>query len=389
MTKLRRHGATDSAASAARATLPRAVILTALPVEYCAAREFLTDLDEVVHEGTVYETGLFTDPNGSPLWLVSLVQVGQGNNASAVESERAIREHKPEVLIFLGIAGGVKDVRLGDVVAATKVYGYEYGKDFADGFRTRPSVAESSYALVQRAMAESRRENWKARRPSDERLRGARAHVGPIAAGEKVVNSSESAIAKFLRDNYGDTLAIEMEGRGFLAATHANAEVQGIVIRGISDLLDKKADSDAEGWQESASQAAAAFSFEVLAKLKPVSRTAGEGTPSPEQRFMMDAFGVRSQEELVQQLIGTECSQQSLSSQGRAVLKFLVETENPSSVRIGTRFIAEALALDIRVLEEDIVPELSHQNLLQIDAYDPGQGRLVKLTAAGRRLGSS
>ena len=93
-----------------------------------------------------------------------------------------------------------------------------------------------------------------------------RVFIGPVAAGAKVTKSSESAVAKLLKENYGDTLAVEMEGEGFMRAAHAN-KVDSIVVRGISDLLDGKAEADKSGSQETASNHAAAFAFQLLALL--------------------------------------------------------------------------------------------------------------------------
>jgi adenosylhomocysteine nucleosidase len=90
-----------------------------------------------------------------------------------------------------------------------------------------------------------------------------RAFVGPIAAGAKVIKSSCGAVAALLRENYGDALAVEMEGEGFMRAAYAN-KVDSMVVRGVSDLLDGKGEADSSGSQEVASDHAAAFAFELL-----------------------------------------------------------------------------------------------------------------------------
>jgi hypothetical protein len=62
-----------------------------------------------------------------------------------------------------------------------------------------------------------------------------------------------------------------MEGHGFLRAMHSNETLQALVIRGISNLLQQKAEADAAGSQEVAARHASAFAFEMLAKLAPPS----------------------------------------------------------------------------------------------------------------------
>ena len=125
--------------------MKRAVILTALPVEYKAVRQHLSDCSEHTHQkGTVYEKGRFED------WEILIAEISAGNETAALEAERAIQHFSPNVQTFVGVVGGIKDVKLGDVVAATKVYAYESGKADKE-FHPRPEADQSDYSLVQRA----------------------------------------------------------------------------------------------------------------------------------------------------------------------------------------------------------------------------------------------
>lgn len=130
----------------------------------------------------------------------------------------------------------------------------------------------SAHDLVERAKAESR---------AIELDGGSayRARVAPIAAGEKVVASIRSATHKLIRKNYRDAIAVEMEGRGLLEAVHTNASVSGLIIRGISDLLDAKAQADAAGSQAVASENAADFAFRILARFLPGEQAASRRRP--------------------------------------------------------------------------------------------------------------
>jgi nucleoside phosphorylase len=109
----------------------------------------LSELREEVHtQGTVYERGQFLAEGQS--WDVGIVEVGPGNPSAAVEAERAIGHFSPDVIFFVGVAGGIKDVTIWDVVAATEVYSYEFGKA-GEIFQTRPKSRDADYGLEQRS----------------------------------------------------------------------------------------------------------------------------------------------------------------------------------------------------------------------------------------------
>jgi nucleoside phosphorylase len=276
--------------------MPCVVILTALPVESFAVCAHLTELRWVNHpQGTTYQQGIFS--NGESSWDVKVVQTGAGNVGVAFETERAISYFRPRVVLFIGVAGGVKDVSLGDVVASTKIYGYESGK--ADSkFSPRPEAVPASYNLIQLARAESRKTDW-LRQLRLESKYTPHVFVAPMASGEKVIYSTTSETFRLLQENYNDAIAVEMEGWGFLKAAQANQQVSAIVIRGISDLLDGKSEVDQSGSQEIASCHASAFAFTMLAHLE-LGITEIYNSPIPEDNNVLPSIESRLLEILLQ-----------------------------------------------------------------------------------------
>jgi nucleoside phosphorylase len=243
------------------------VFITALDLEYTAVLAYLKNPQEQQHKGSNYQLGDYVTPHQQRWQVVVRKQADQGNPAAAQETERAINGFQPQYVFFVGVAGGIKDVELGDVVAAKTVKGYEKGKVHSNETIVRGEVHHSSPALQQLADKVVHEARWQDKLPATNKTRP-KAIVEIIASGEKVVTDPEFA---GLTKACSDAVATEMEGIGFLHTIHKNQYVQGIVIRGISDLLVKgslvKTPKHDEKWQPIAARHAAAFAFEILNEL--------------------------------------------------------------------------------------------------------------------------
>jgi nucleoside phosphorylase len=245
------------------------LVMTALPLERNAIMRFLQTEGEIkAPNGSIYDRCTFQRLK------VFVGLSGAGNLNAGAEAERALTTLNPDVAIFSGIAGGVKDVSIGDVVVASKVYGYEAGVDGAE-FKPRPEIGLPSYVLLQTTHRLAQASKWRSR-TAGHSGGDSKVFVGAIAAGEKVVKSSTGAVAQLVKAQFSDTLAIEMEGAAFLRATYQN-RVDAMVVRGISDLLDNKGEVDKRGSQEVAADHAAAFTAELLSELS--SLLAGQPAP--------------------------------------------------------------------------------------------------------------
>ena len=245
--------------------LATVVVLTALEVERHAMVRNLIDLREDQHPtGTLFEVGRLHD---TP-WRVVVVTVGAGNLSAAALAERAIAAYRPEVLLFVGVAGGLHDdIELGDIIVATKIYAYHGGKEESGEFLARPRAWNAPHHLEQLARSVARTIAWEpsCHSPTD---RSPVVHFRPIAGGEVVLDSRTVNVAHRLRQHYNDAAAIEMESAGVAEAGHLNNDLPVLIIRGISDRADGgKEQADRGRWQHQAAHNASVFTRWLIVRI--------------------------------------------------------------------------------------------------------------------------
>lgn len=259
-----------------RDKLPIVIILTAIKEEYLAVREHLIHHVDADRNDTAYEAGLFVFKERE-IAKVIIRECGAKNTNAAQETERAIQYFKPDMVLFVGIAGSRKpvDFNIGDVIFPEKVYYYEGGKSERDSFQARPDGTLMSYPLLEKAKKERKKDDWKIL------IKGTwnqevKADIGIIASGEQVVEHYDSEIGKILQKHFNDTSAVEMEGFGFgNAANKQGRETNKIligVVRGISDIIvkikkvSKNRESRPVSSKKFASATASAFAFWLILK---------------------------------------------------------------------------------------------------------------------------
>lgn len=232
------------------------VILTPLRIEYESVRFHLRDLIPLRVGSYFYEKAIYND------FTIVIREAGIKNTQMSIETIHAIDYFSPNLIFLVGIAGGVKDVVKGDVVVTTKVYGYESLKETDKESLARPEVVNFDLLLLSKAREIASKKDWLQRLNSPKL--DSKVFFGPIAAGDKVIASTSSEVYKLIKLHYNDTIALEMEAMGFGNAILRYPMVRGLVIRSISDLLDHKSSSDLEGYQQIASNNAAAFLIELI-----------------------------------------------------------------------------------------------------------------------------
>jgi nucleoside phosphorylase len=251
------------------------LILTAIDPELQAVLAHLSDVSSVKgRDGTIYECGIFGQVGQE--WLVVLVETGPGNHEAQNAVTYAHIEFKPDLQIFVGVAGSRKnDVPIGSVVAANHVYSAYRGKHGENGFSARPHTFRTNSRLLEVAKKVRRDKKWTLRITdlSDCKL-PILAHypcnfpplavIAPVVSTEAVLANRDSDLEAQIAKHYGDACIVEMEGYGSMCGVERE-ETPAIVIRGVSDMTEQKDPETDKVRQPVAAAHAAAFAFELIA----------------------------------------------------------------------------------------------------------------------------
>jgi nucleoside phosphorylase len=238
-------------------------ILTALPVEETAVIEAIGNCSVEPWYGRDLHLGEIVGQRV----LVFPID-GIGNVAAAQAAELVTRVWNPTRLMLAGIAAGASqplgDIRLGDVLVADQVVGYELAKVRPDHIERRYKVYQSDVELLNHARS-LRSADWADRittpRPDDPKGRmRPLVHIGPILTGDKVL--ADGATLRELRQAWPQAIGVEMEGLGVAHAAHRNG-AGFLMVKAVCDLADDKKD---DTWHLYASAAAAHFAIGVLGR---------------------------------------------------------------------------------------------------------------------------
>ena len=199
-----------------------------------------------------------------------LVQCPNRSNTPAAQQTRRLLEYfRPEVIVLVGIAGGVQRLavsddlptwegpNVGDVVIAEYVHYADFTKNVASGHYLRyfPIDQPSTYLVGAHAYAVVRPRpgdpSWYQELPQERPTPGTPSHhVGEIVSVEGLAGDPKSARQQEVLRLFDNALAIDMESMGVGRAIHefrdqVHYNPLWMCIRGISDSVRSDEEVDA------------------------------------------------------------------------------------------------------------------------------------------------
>jgi len=261
-------------------------ILTVIPPELFAARDALGIAESARFKdevGTVSYRGRVRSALARRDYEVVLTCLGRAGNAlSAAAVQDVIARYRPQLVLLMGIAAGMRDkVRIGEVVFSERIVAYEPAAmartpEGHPHLEPRPEIRTVSHRvqqdLVHYRPDEARlRERFERRGgsfplPSSGNEALYQEHVATrlmvklatLASGEKLLR--DPGKLREIRSLHGKTEVAEMEAVGLMEACERSG-LPWLVIRGISDFGDELKD---DRFHEFASRAASAVMADFI-----------------------------------------------------------------------------------------------------------------------------
>lgn len=265
-------------------------IITVLEEEYEAVLRLLKRVRPVIGSATLDNQHAWVigqvDSIQSPIpYTVALAMSPRpGTDAAVIATKNTLQAFDPHCILVVGIAGGLGDLELGDVVVADRICAYEYGKVDEGGFQPRADLDSPTDAALTSAAGtlSARHPDWYRQldQPTEFKKLSPKIVIGNIASGDKVVDDPTDSFFASIMSSRPKAIAVEMEGAGAAAAIQDAREMQRAVsfgmIRGISDLphpghsgpgpkpgVSAKTETR-DSWKNAASATAAAVAVQLI-----------------------------------------------------------------------------------------------------------------------------
>lgn len=260
----------------------RVGLVTIIEEEFTAAQEVFGLHQEVP------ETGYFMRQGIQGEWDVVLLQASDRSNVPvAGDVTKMMEDLRPQVLLLVGIAGGLCDgkvgrdgIKPGDVVLVDQV-------TYAEFLKLDPEATAKArtYAMDQPSLP--LRRNVSIPLSKTFRIRDAltpehqppladapcKIHIGSLVSAEKVMADPKSQVQEELLKPYPKALALDMESVGMARAVCDGRSSfwyhpRYAVVRGISDLVAADENNlQRSQWKAFASHAAAIVAHEFVRRL--------------------------------------------------------------------------------------------------------------------------
>ncbi|APC95556.1 5'-methylthioadenosine/adenosylhomocysteine nucleosidase [Francisella tularensis subsp. novicida] len=177
-----------------------------------------------------------------------------GKVFSSLTATIMIERFGVEALLFSGVAGGLQDLKVGDMIAATATvqhdvditaFGYPYGK-----IPISEVEIKTSAKLLKQAQNVANK-------------LGLKLHTGVIATGDQFVHCAERK--DFVIKEF-DAKAIEMEGASVNLICNEMG-VPSLILRSISDTADGNAPENFDEFAKMAAKRSANFIMQILSNI--------------------------------------------------------------------------------------------------------------------------